>query len=541
MVHGPCDLGGTAAYAIRWPNLRGPLDLDALGGALSLWWPGMRAYATDRDHRRRQAAGPGPPPAACPAHSGAGRATWTSSPPRPTSRSTSPAIRCCARCSSAPTTATHAAGGGAPRGDGGLVHRSLLSCSRCLSRAPARPAAPPVRRLRGLAARLAGRCSGGSWTTGGSGCRAGAVGAPGRPPAAPVASFRGDALRFHLPSGSSTPSAAWCAVGATLFMTLLAVYHALLHRHAGQTDFAIGTPVAGRTRPELEPLIGMFLNMLAAARPVARGGETFPELLAPVRTGAVEAFEHQRCPSRRSSRISACARDARRCSRRCSRCRTTAMPDVAGAAEELAVSGTARPRHQVRPGGTPSPPPTGWTASWCTTPTSSTPHPGRVLAHLGPAAAVAAPPRPAWRRRPARAGRAERWPESGHAAGTPVPAATLARLVERQVDRTPGAVAVVPRARLSPTRAGRARPTGWRAGCAAGGRAGVAGRGLRRALVELVVALLAMLKAGGAYLPLDPGYPAERWPSCSTDAGPAVVLTRADTRCSGSPAPAWCL
>ncbi|HEX8558836.1 MAG TPA: condensation domain-containing protein, partial [Pyrinomonadaceae bacterium] len=50
--------------------------------------------------------------------------------------------------------------------------------------------------------------------------------------------------------------------GATLFMTLMAGFHALLHRYTGQDDVLVGTPVAGRARVELEPLVGFFVNML---------------------------------------------------------------------------------------------------------------------------------------------------------------------------------------------------------------------------------------------------------------------------------------
>ncbi|HEX5736601.1 MAG TPA: condensation domain-containing protein, partial [Blastocatellia bacterium] len=49
---------------------------------------------------------------------------------------------------------------------------------------------------------------------------------------------------------------------ATLFMTLLSAFFALLHRLSGQSDITVGTAIAGRTRPETEPLIGLFLNTL---------------------------------------------------------------------------------------------------------------------------------------------------------------------------------------------------------------------------------------------------------------------------------------
>ncbi|MDI1464727.1 amino acid adenylation domain-containing protein [Catellatospora sp. KI3] len=80
--------------------------------------------------------------------------------------------------------------------------------------------------------------------------------------------------------------------GATLYMTLLAAYAAVLARHARQDDFAIGSPQAGRTHPELEPLIGMFVNMLAT-RIDAAGDPTFAQLLARVREATLDGYAHQ--------------------------------------------------------------------------------------------------------------------------------------------------------------------------------------------------------------------------------------------------------
>jgi amino acid adenylation domain-containing protein len=83
--------------------------------------------------------------------------------------------------------------------------------------------------------------------------------------------------------------------GATLYMTLLAAFQALLHRYSGQDDFAIGTPIAGRTRLELEPLIGCFVNTLALRAELA-GNPGFRELLARVRLAAIDAYAHQDLP-----------------------------------------------------------------------------------------------------------------------------------------------------------------------------------------------------------------------------------------------------
>jgi amino acid adenylation domain-containing protein len=81
----------------------------------------------------------------------------------------------------------------------------------------------------------------------------------------------------------------------TLFMTLFAAFAALLHRYTGQTDVAIGTPVAGRTHPQTADLIGLFVNVLAL-RADLRGEPTAAELLRRVREATLDAFAHQGLP-----------------------------------------------------------------------------------------------------------------------------------------------------------------------------------------------------------------------------------------------------
>ncbi len=86
--------------------------------------------------------------------------------------------------------------------------------------------------------------------------------------------------------------------GATLFMTLLAVFQTLLTRYTGQSDISVGTPVAGRTRAETEDLIGFFVNTLVL-RVNASGDLTFRELLQRVREVCFEAYAHQDVPFER--------------------------------------------------------------------------------------------------------------------------------------------------------------------------------------------------------------------------------------------------
>jgi amino acid adenylation domain-containing protein len=83
--------------------------------------------------------------------------------------------------------------------------------------------------------------------------------------------------------------------GATLFMTLLAAFKALLHRYSGQEDVVLGSPIANRNRVETEPLIGLFANVLVL-RTTLSGDPTFRQLLGRVREVCLGAYEHQDLP-----------------------------------------------------------------------------------------------------------------------------------------------------------------------------------------------------------------------------------------------------
>ncbi|SEM69546.1 non-ribosomal peptide synthase domain TIGR01720/amino acid adenylation domain-containing protein [Stigmatella aurantiaca] len=83
--------------------------------------------------------------------------------------------------------------------------------------------------------------------------------------------------------------------GATLFMMLMAAFQALLHRYTGQDDIVVGTDVANRSRAETQGLIGFFVNQLAL-RARFEGNLTFRELLGQVRATALDAYAHQDLP-----------------------------------------------------------------------------------------------------------------------------------------------------------------------------------------------------------------------------------------------------
>lgn len=108
--------------------------------------------------------------------------------------------------------------------------------------------------------------------------------------------YRGDFVEFQLdPSATETLNALTRDSGGTLFMTLLAAYQVLLARHAGQDDFAIGASVAGRSAPELENVVGMFINMLPLRADLA-DDPTFAELLERTRRTVLDGFEHAEVP-----------------------------------------------------------------------------------------------------------------------------------------------------------------------------------------------------------------------------------------------------
>ncbi|MDP9122454.1 MAG: amino acid adenylation domain-containing protein, partial [Acidobacteriota bacterium] len=111
-----------------------------------------------------------------------------------------------------------------------------------------------------------------------------------------VQSFRGAIRQLSLsPALSGALLALSRQEGATLFMTLLAALGTLLSRLTGQIDLTVGTVIAGRNRLEIEPLIGFFVNTLVL-RPDLSGNPAFAELLVRVRRETLAAHAHQDLP-----------------------------------------------------------------------------------------------------------------------------------------------------------------------------------------------------------------------------------------------------
>ena len=86
--------------------------------------------------------------------------------------------------------------------------------------------------------------------------------------------------------------------GATLFMVLLAAFSVLLHRYTNQSDFVIGSPINGRSSPELENSMGFFVNTLALRTDLS-GQPSFRELLGRVKQSCLGAYGHQELPFER--------------------------------------------------------------------------------------------------------------------------------------------------------------------------------------------------------------------------------------------------
>lgn len=110
---------------------------------------------------------------------------------------------------------------------------------------------------------------------------------------------RASRLAMTLPPGTAAKlEALGRHEGATLFMTLVAGFEALLHRYSGERDFAIGTVVANRTRAETEALVGCFVNTLVLRARIA-GADTFRDLLGRVRETTLAGYAHQELPFER--------------------------------------------------------------------------------------------------------------------------------------------------------------------------------------------------------------------------------------------------
>ena len=325
--------------------------------------------------------------------------------------------------------------------------------------------------------------------------------------------------------------------GVTLFMTLLAAFQTLLHRYSGQEDIVVGAAIANRNRTEIEGLIGFFVNALAL-RANCSGDPTFRDFLASVRRTALDAYEHQDLPFEKLVeelnphrtlsytpvfQVMFVLQNA---------------PDSAMNLEDLSVS-------RVRGGGE--------TAKFDLTLSVSETAQGlrvslqyntdlfedatiaRWLGHYETLleAIVKEPDRSLSEFSFLRQEEREQLLLDWNKTATEYPRdACVHELFEAQVQRTPDKTALIcgeeqlTYAELNQHANQLAHHILKEAGVRPGDLVGVC---LERGL-ELIIALLGILKVGGAYLPLDPGYPKERLAFMLQDAGTNVVLTDEDSR-----------
>ncbi|ACB75251.1 non-ribosomal peptide synthetase [Opitutus terrae] len=319
---------------------------------------------------------------------------------------------------------------------------------------------------------------------------------------------------------------------ATLFMALTAAVDVLLHRYSGQRDLIVGSPIAGRTHPDLEDQIGFYINTLPL-RATIDPAAAFTTLLAQVRQTATEAYEHQAYPFDRLVDDLALERDVTR----------TPLFDVVVVMQNVDPYALALNGVSVRPfvddfGGSKFDLQFNFEEREATlrgsvvfnTDLFEEERIARMIAHLTTLLeSIAADPGCAVGRLELLGGAERRQvvEEFQGAAGEWASGRTLVSWFEAQVAQTPDAIAVsregvaLSYAELN----ARANRLAWRlrrAGVEPEARVGM----YFERTVELVVGIVAILKAGGAYVPFDPVYPAERIGFMLRDAAPRVLLTQ---------------
>jgi len=359
-----------------------------------------------------------------------------------------------------------------------------------------------------------------------------ALGLPADHPRRAPISIRGSAVSFSIPKKLSDELGQISqAAGATLFMTLLAALSVLLYRYCDQEDFAIGTPVAGRNRSDLEEVVGFFVNTLVLRIRLC-GELTFRELLRQTKETCLGAYAHQDAPFERLVEELHPERDLRHTPlfqvmldlqntplepTTFQGLRTTLFPVATGTAKfDLTLT-----LHETRTG-------MDGAVEYSTdlfeevTVCRMISNFLTLLEVIGAnlEARVSELPLLSHAEREAllekwsgASTRRQNWPH-------------IHRSFEQQVQKSPNKTAVACANEFLTYDELNQRANELAHCLRAGGfgREMLAGVCLERS-VSLVVAVLAVLKAGGAYVPLDPSYPLERVASMLNDSGLNLLLT----------------
>jgi myxalamid-type nonribosomal peptide synthetase MxaA len=351
----------------------------------------------------------------------------------------------------------------------------------------------------------------------------------------PVQNHAGGLARFSIDAGTTAALKRIAqAQGATLFATLFTAFNVLLYRYTGQAELLVGTPVANRLQGETEALIGLFVNPLPI-RSRLMPHEGFSANLARVQAGLWQAFEHQHLPFERlvealqperdpsvsplfqvkfqfdpaaKEHITLPGVELRRLPRQGGLARLDLSMDLLETEDGIAGSfeyATALFRHE--------------------TIEALATHFRRLADVIAaaperPLATLALLPEAEYRRLAA-------WNETSRAFD---PAMPFHRMFEARAARSPDAVALVHDADgvvAEETYAAlndRANQLAHHLRSRGVGPETVVCIALERS-PDMVAAWLAVLKAGGAYLPLDPAYPAERLATMLEDSRATLVLS----------------
>ena len=347
-----------------------------------------------------------------------------------------------------------------------------------------------------------------------------------------VQTYRGGLRRFRIPEETTQGLRALAREsGASLFMVVLSAWAVLLSRYSRQDDLVVGVPVANRNAPELEPLIGLFVNTLPLRLDVS-GNPSFRELLERAKSIALGAFEHQEIPFEQI----VAALDVRR--------DTSHSPlfQVMLAWEHMPpspVSAAGLSIHPVEVDGT--------TAKFDLTlymeeagpqlsatleynsdlfdPTTAERMSGHLALLLEE---IARNPAGCVRSIPMVSSEERNQIQSWNRTDRPYELRPIHYLIEDQAARTPGAIAALcgnERMTYAALNEQSNRLAHYLRGVGVGPDVPVA-IAMERSL-DMIVALLAILKAGGAYVPIDPEYPAERVQRMIEDCNAPVMLTQA--------------
>ncbi|ARU62078.1 hypothetical protein CBW65_14470 [Tumebacillus avium] len=346
-------------------------------------------------------------------------------------------------------------------------------------------------------------------------------------------SYRGAYEPFHLPEELTADlNSLSKQEGVTLFMTLLAAFNTLLHRYAGQDDIIVGSPIAGRSRTEIEPLIGFFVNMLPLRTDLS-GAPTFRELLQRVRAVTLGAYAHQDVPFEQLVDVLKPERDLSR----------TPLFQACLILQNLPEQVWSLPALDMTAESV-----TGDTAKFdltfalqeqkgqllgmveyntdlfdAATIRRMIGHWTRLLAGIAEEAGRPLHELP-WLSEAEKHELLWRWNDTA----TPYPKdKTIQELFEEQASRTPDAEAVLFAGETMTYRELNERANRVAHRLIALGVQPDQGVGLSvERSCDMLVGVLGIVKAGGAYVPLDPEYPNERLALMVEDAGLAIILTQ---------------